>query len=155
MQLVVRREGALFLCDVAHSGAAQSGGRASWDTKIGFVLCSPRSALTHSALLPLVTCVLMVNKHILHSEPSACVCASGASYTLASLLQVTKIWGWIPMLLIDCTYLHAASNIQTCICKSHWKPQRIDMHFTLTQTLYGFLSIWRRAARNLELPTHL
>lgn len=56
------RRGSVFLCDVSHSGAAQSGGRASWDTKIGFVLLSPRSALTHSVLLPLVSAVVVVNK---------------------------------------------------------------------------------------------
>ncbi len=58
------RRGSVFLCDVSHSGAAQSGGRASWDTKIGFVLPSPWSALTHSALLPLVSGVMTVNKHL-------------------------------------------------------------------------------------------
>lgn len=58
------RKGCLFLCDVSHSGAAQSGGRASWDTKIGFVLLWPWSALTHSVLLPLVSGVVVVNKHL-------------------------------------------------------------------------------------------
>lgn len=61
---VVCSKGSSFLCDVLHSGTAQSGGRASWDTKIGFVLLSPRRALTHSASLPLVSCVFMVNKQI-------------------------------------------------------------------------------------------
>lgn len=64
------QRGCVFLCDVSRSGAAQSGGRASWDTKIGFVLLAPRSALTHSVLLPLVSGVAVVNKHLC----VACVC---------------------------------------------------------------------------------
>lgn len=146
------QRGSVFLCDVAHSGAAQSGSRASWDTKIGFVLCSPRSALTHSALLPLVNCVLMVNKHICTlSFAHVCVCVSDASYALQSLTELfhmKKIQGVFPdfFLWIAHTCLRT-STIQTFVCNCHWKPHLV-LHLILTQALYGFPSLWHCTAHN-------
>lgn len=78
------QRGSVFLCDVSQSGAAQSGARTSWDTKIGFVLLSPWSALTYSVLLRLVSGVVKVNKHLC----AACSCACPL-YISASVMQHT------------------------------------------------------------------
>lgn len=105
------RRGSVFLCDVSHSGAAQSGDGASWDTKIGFVLLSPWSVLTYSVLLPLVSgvCDGKTNTFAVCASvrviPYTCLCV------LCKKRKIQTSFSSLLVSLINC-YIPAESHLR-------------------------------------------